>query len=249
MSDSNVMNSHERINTNNCFFNYKYEYKYVTTYDFDEIIFPRKFQLVNELTEQNCRNYTPKNINYNIFDYADNLFKKYLWAPSCLEFENLVFLQANDLNLVEFISNILNYENGYKMDLVMNNNKMKITYKLDTVTYVVKLQKQIKFATCMKEYLNLSPSLNSIWQSVFGSLMNMRNGKSIFSTDHTEGINQHYTDISKSNLNECFKISINDGFCSHFRENADLFFNNQTYSIKHFIVDIEYLLFLTRYQY
>ena len=247
MTNNLVSNTHERINTNDCFFNYKYDFKYVTTYDFDEIIFPRQYKLDHKYKELNDKNSLGPSLAYNIFEFADILFKKYSMKPSCLEFENVVFFQNDDKNLINFVSNLYNNTANKTELVIQNNDKKYVKFKLDSLEYVNNLKNKVELANILIKNMSQNSSYDLLWHSIFCSLMNMRSGKSIFSTDNTEGINQHYTDVSKSKENNCVKISTNDAFCGHFRENINLFFNDQTYSIKHFMIDIEYSLFISKF--
>ncbi|RNA26800.1 hypothetical protein BpHYR1_000760 [Brachionus plicatilis] len=57
IEDQYVKNSHERLCTNDCLMKSKFEYEYLTNFDFDEFIFPRMYHTkrVTELTtDQNC---------------------------------------------------------------------------------------------------------------------------------------------------------------------------------------------------
>ena len=133
------------------------------------------------------------------------------------------------------------------MELSIRSLDNNISYTLDSLDYVKNLKSKIDLAFCLQKNSTINSNFDKLWNRVFSSLMNMRAGKSIFSTDNTEGINQHYTDISKSNINLHIKIPFMTSFCGHFRENIDLFFNNQKYSIKHFLVDIEFSVFLSSF--
>jgi hypothetical protein len=247
MSDDLVMNTHERINTNDCFFNYKYDYKYVTTYDIDELILPRHYKLdYHNDNEFNCENTTYPRLNYNIFKFADDLFKKHSNRPSCIEFENVVFFSNDDLHLLNFTSYLYN-NSAISNELSIQSIDKKVSYVLDSLDYIKTLKSKINLAFCLIKNSTINSSFDILWNRVFATLMNMRNGKSIFNTDNTEGINQHYTDIAKSNKNIHVKVPLNDAFCGHNREFINLFFNNQKYSIKHFVVDIEFLLFLLNF--
>ena len=251
MSDDLVFNTHERINTNDCFFSYKYEYKYVTTYDFDEIIFPRQNKMDHDYGEIKCKNYLrPKlNLNYNIYEFADALFKQHSIQVSCLQFENVVFFQNDDKSLINFVSNLYN-NTATKKELTIQNSKKNVVYSLDSQDYVKNLKNKLKLLSCMKQLIIINSTQDSIWFSNFASLMNIRMGKSIYHTYNSEGINQHYTDIKRSKRNHCVKIPLYQAFCSHFRESLDFLefeLKDKTFSIKDFLIDIEYSMFISKF--
>ena len=104
--------------------------------------------------------------------------------------------------------------------------------------------KSYEIYKCLKNrFKNVTVDIDEKWNNAVGSLMNMREGKSIFNTDNTNGLNQHYASQERI-FTHRKKLPLEYGFSGHFRENTNGFFINQKYSIKHFLVDIEYYLFL-----
>ena len=77
--------------------------------------------------------------------------------------------------------------------------------------------------------------------------MDIRFGKSIFSTDNTELIYQHFTAIAKSDKHPHLKLHSNDAFCGHFRKNLNIYLKDYTYSIRNIMIDIEHFLFLSKF--
>ena len=73
--------------------------------------------------------------------------------------------------------------------------------------------------------------------------MGNRDGKSIFNSEYTEAINQHFSSVIIPGTRKV-NIPISDGYSSHFREITDNFFIDQHISITDFFIDIEYYMFL-----
>ena len=151
------------------------------------------------------------------------------------------------------------------MDLFLqnlNNNKKypkSISYNWNelnnkTINYLINSKKDLKYSKnlynnsnlykCLKNrYKNiLKKTVEDNWNNAIASLANMRSGKSMFNTDNTETVNQHYTSHSRYSIIR--KVPLNLGFTGHFREDISGFIINQTYPINYFIVDIEYYLFI-----
>jgi hypothetical protein len=247
-NDEMISNAHERINTNDCFFNYKYEYEYVSNYDFDEIILPRNMNNMEKLTCNNSLS-TFQNINYNIYDYVDKLFSSYgKFITSCLSFENVIFFPNNhhldvfleDLKNNQKYPNSISYKwnglNHKTINYLMNSNDdLKYSKNLFYNSYLYK---------CLQNhYQNLFKELiEDNWNNAIASVVNSRSGKSIFNTDNTEAVNQHFSSNSRYSIIR--KVPLNLGFTGHFREDISGFIDNQIYPINFFIVDIEYYLFL-----
>ena len=82
MSRILVDNSHERLQSNDCLMKYRYEYQYVTNYDIDEFILPRKVTNKNKNKIECKANQTrlvghEKNTDYSIYEFAKDLGREY----------------------------------------------------------------------------------------------------------------------------------------------------------------------------
>ena len=106
MSIGYTSNAHERMNTNDCYMHYRYEYEYVTNYDFDELIFPREFDvkqiplMYSNKTKCSALELTHK--NYDIYEYSTRLFKKFNSnKPSCLLFPHVLLVRINENFLIK----------------------------------------------------------------------------------------------------------------------------------------------------
>ena len=246
-SNDLILNAHERINTNDCFYNFKYEYEYVTNYDFDEIILPRNIKSYKELKCDNSI-LEVKNHNYNIYDFADKLFNSYgKFITSSISFENVVFL-PNNINFENFIVR-LDENNNYPTSISFQGNANKsLIYKINSYsqfTYSKSLVENSKLYKCLKYrykgVLNYS-EIDDRFINGIASMINTREGKSIFNTDNTNGLNQHYDSNKRLSIRR--KVPLDIGYTCHFRDVIDGFINNQIYPIDYFLVDIEYILFL-----
>ena len=87
MSIDIVSNKHEQFQSNDCLLKFKYEYEFVSNYDIDEVIFPRRFEW-QQLMHQHLSNVScERNINkfiakfeasqYNVYDFVMDLSNTY----------------------------------------------------------------------------------------------------------------------------------------------------------------------------
>jgi hypothetical protein len=83
----------------------------------------------------------------------------------------------------------------------------------------------------------------SLWNNVYATRMRNRDGKSIFNSEYTEAINQHFSSVLMPGTKKAY-IPITDGYSSHYREITKNFYFNQHIPIKDFFIDLEYYLFL-----
>ena len=249
LSNFLVFNTHERISTNDCFFNYKFDYKYITNYDIDEIIIPRKFKMDYEFNEINCSNkLTWPSLKYNIYDFADSLFKNHSMLPSSFEFQNVMFFQSEDATILNLIVNHI--ENNQMNALVLQNisfNRFSLTYEIDSRNYLKSLKRKKNLALCFIKSLDAKVYIKKSFPVIFASLMDMRYGKSIFYSDNTEAIYQHFTAVAKTDLNPRFKLNVNDAFCGHFRKDYNIYYKDYNYSIRNIMIDIEHFLFTSKF--
>ena len=72
MSDTMVSNSHERLQSNDCFLKFKHNYEFVVNYDIDEFILPRQIGL----NSRNCPN-SFQTLKYNLYDFVKKLSESY----------------------------------------------------------------------------------------------------------------------------------------------------------------------------
>ena len=244
MNRGYTSNAHERLNTNDCYMHYKYEYEYVTNFDFDDFIFPRYYN--TRYVPLNESNFCDKNksiANYSIYEYAKRMFLKHGSKASCLLFEHVLFVPINK----KFLDSLLTYKPKNKNEIFVLNEKsgrnMFFNVTSNDTEYLRYLTKAYQTYMC----LNLSNNLFSMeWNNPFAVIYNKRAGKSIFHTNNTEGIMQHFTSNSVPGT-RVINVPIMDGYTGHFRESISTFFHEHFQTIKHFFIDIEYYKFLSSF--
>ena len=246
LSDNLAFNTHERINTNDCFYHFKYQYEYVTNYDFDEVILPRSIKSFKGFNCNNSINNFRK-FNYNLYEFADELFSSYgKFFTACLSFENVIFFPNN--NFLDLFFDKLKSNQNYPKSINLKVSKDKsINFKIKSISdlkYSKTLHNHSQLYKCLKNRYEIlfSNSVDELWKNGIASLINTRSGKSIFNTDNTESLNQHYS--TKGSLSIIRTVPFNKGFTGHFREDISGFINNQEVPINYFLVDLEYFLFL-----
>jgi hypothetical protein len=88
------LNLHEKICTIDCFISNKYIYDYISNYDIDELIFPRRDFLTpeeNKICSGVCFNKS-FNISYSMVEYNQNLIGQYGENVSYFRFDNFLVL-------------------------------------------------------------------------------------------------------------------------------------------------------------
>jgi hypothetical protein len=239
----------------------QYTHEFMTNYDIDEIIFPRAFDtFYNEEIYKNNRTNCASEITvfhelnqvkyhqYNIYQYAKRLKNKYPLTAN-FHFEHVLFLAEYDMFydlLVEAVQN--------KTDYIQYNGKYgcKLNYSLKKdkdYEYTRSLIAAMDFSRCLNRTFlqKLNGTIDPLWTRSVGTIFNNRAGKSIFDTEYTSSINQHFTNSVKSG-GHATDLPISFGFVSHFR-NIDVFSQHGSdnilrYTIREVQVDVEYLYFL-----
>ncbi len=173
------------------------------------------------------------NVSNNVIENLNqNYSKKFIKLIDYqTKYKDVCKHQSNDK--IKIINNLYT-DKTINNELVFSKTNYSLIYKIDSLEYISNLKRKIDLASCLNAKLKKYTNFQKNWNSYFASLMNMRSGKSIFSTDYTERINQHYTDISKFNKHFCYKVPVNDAFCGYFWENFDFLISdlkNQTFSI------------------
>lgn len=258
MSRGYTTNAHERLNTNDCFMHYKYEYEYVTTNDFDEIIFPRDYNLgiVEQFKQLDCNNKSPvfnnQSLftipqNYSIYNYAKKMFLKYGTSSSCLLFDHFIFTPL-DSNFFENVAKfVISEESSRLLTLTEGTGKKSFLQATSSDTeYMKYMLKMYNIFKCLKtSYMN-NTVFELYWNNAFTIRDNRREGKSIYNTDTTEGINQHFASNTLFG-SKVVRIPNHEGISSHFREDVGQFFSEQKQSIRNIRLDIEYYYFLINF--
>jgi hypothetical protein len=232
---------------NDCLYSFKYEYEYLANYDFDELIFPRR-QLNTQESIKCFSNDSDRDLS--LYSYADNLFQYFgRYTTASLKFEQDMYSEIKS-NILKFIGDILISHEKRIIRLNMTENYY-VDYEIKKTHFHLNYINELKnlFKTFSKCFLEPRKSLFNDssfikWRKPFAFLMDIRDGKSIFNTEYTIAINQHF---SFSNLfaTKTQKIPIEMGYSSHIRDHIEGFFNKQKSPITYFILDMEYYKFIT----
>lgn len=245
-SRNGVFNAHEKVCTNDCLLRFKYDYEFTTNYDFDELIFPRKLA-TNDYDAFADSNAT--SVNFNLYEYALRLKQKFGQNIAVFRFEHVLFMH-NDHE--RFLDQLFGLENGKTSSVsydYMNRNKF-VHFNVDDASFrsINTLKRVQPYVKRLNESITSQAQVSPVWNSIYAIYMKQRLGKSIYDTNLTEIYNQHNADVlapNSKNLN----VPTEDGFASHFRNNIDGFFADQTYSFEGgFYFDIEYYEFLAQFK-
>jgi len=246
----NTFHTHEMTATNDCFTNFKYEYEFVTNYDFDELIFPRKHptydvHAANRTCEEKSSSPTP--IKYSIYDFATRMFEihKDLKQPvGAIHLEHMLFVDTVSNRFLNQLSK--EFDNNETSRLVefpyeTKRLNLKVLAKEFDPKYVYQSRLLIK---CLNKSMGDEDNLRK-WNRVYALWISVRHGKSIYNTNLSEFVNQHYAEMLSPGA-KWIRIPLDQGFSSHFRDPVDNnFFLGQNYSLRdHFRIDLEYYHFL-----
>lgn len=247
-----TVNSMEKVCDNDCFLTYKYTHEFVTDYDFDEIIFPRKFT-TDDLssfdagTSRGTFNCTTARSNfdtndYNLYTYVQRLKEEYGQNVGCFRFEHVLFIDNFDRG---WIDNVLeNYGPQWTFEYRYQNNSIFFSKDNGHLAYMRKAQRLSMIVKCLNESMSDRGRLDVLWNNLYAYMVNTRDGKSIYDTNLVELINQHEVELL---TNDAVKVHVDleFGFSGHFREFIKDFFTFKTFPLTYFRFDIEYYYFIT----
>ena len=236
----------ERVNTNDCYLNFKYKYEMVTNYDFDELIFPRSHNLYeNRSLDCKLQSYCQYSDRaYNIYEYAVKMFNLMdNKTTACLMFINVAFLKID--------SYLDNFMNG-----LVNVTAPTNVYYTDEVGKGIKIAIQsLEQAEKLRQYAVLYENLRClsrqkkidllVFDRLFAFSASTSLGKSIVNTDFVETINQHSSDVMVDGTDKK-ELPIGLGYSSHLREYYKGYYLNRFRFVDDIFIDIEYYLFLLR---
>lgn len=239
INDEMTKNTHERLHSNDCLMKNLHEYQYISNYDFDEFIFPRSFY-TDHIRNINKTKVCYKNNNKSfikIYDFIENLEKKYGKKVAYYQFENVNMLGKHEIIRKALLSN-----NTKFIDYSFSKTHLNFTINnlLDKNLFQ-SFQQSISLFDCMNKTIYKNTNLDSKWNNYIAASINNRAGKSIYNTDYTLSYNQHFA-WTISNGSKKVSIPLSIGYVNHFRD-SDLFFNRE-YSLKNLFLDWEYYNFL-----
>lgn len=238
----------ELFTTNDCFISYKYSYEFVSNYDFDELIFPHKYEFNNLSAFEShssgmCSNKSSPLIKYNLYDYLVNLNKTLsvnLKEPiSAFSFQHVLFLKNFTNDLYSLLSvNVSNKTLNYTFG---SFERTFPVYYTNSEAHIKTLAKFKHLVLCLNKTLSNNAYLSPNWNRPFGFIFS-HPGKTIFNTKYTISINQHYSFVSEPNT-IFYMIPHNLGYYSHYRENTNYlihyYFDEQSISMNDVILDLE----------
>lgn len=241
-----VVNSHEKICLNDCLTNFKYQYEFMTNYDFDEFIFPRKFKTTDYVRFDNktdkCESVKSNKYDYNIYDYAKRLVDKYGANAAIFDFQHVLFMENFNKN---FLKNL--FENEKTVEY--QHKDKRLTFIVDDLSrdLIETMKKQQGLVDCLNKSILERDLFDYRWNSPYGINFNFRLGKSLFVSELTELYNQHNADLLKENG---LHVSIprDQGYCNHYREDYDWFFDYASnYHSDQIHFDLEFYQFLSSF--
>jgi len=104
----------------------------------------------------------------------------------------------------------------------------------------------------LKNFIDCLAVPNSKWFYPYAMLITHQDGKSIFNTDFVDSYNQHWSNKFINlpvgyNLNKPKKVSLENGFLSHFRD-SEIIGSNITIKLKNVIIDTDVFYFMISLQ-
>jgi hypothetical protein len=248
---------HEKINTNDCYLNFKYEYEYTSNYDIDEFVFPRldhtidQINLFDSVRQTQNKTCNPIKINNSVLMKYD-LYNYTKYLQNLLGGSSVAYLQFyNTFMLLEFrnlLENILKYTTGNSIQYPKDNrtDSLKIT---DSSKKLIKDFKQmIPLIDCLNETNKINMNImfyKSKWNNAYSLRSYSRLGKSIYVTESTQTVNVHGAD-NVSPGTSVKTVPLNYGFVSHFRDFLNVGYEasiKSDFDILKF--DLEYYLFFS----
>jgi hypothetical protein len=241
---------HDKLNTNDCYINFRHLYEIVTNYDYDEFIWPRvsmlgQLQTVYDNMTGDLKSmcgYRPPRV-LDAYDYESSLLKRHSNTGS-LRLEHVAMIDFS-VNLDQFFNDL---EQAISNNVNMGSNMRIISYKESgydvkftvadsELAYAKQLVQYYKIVRKMSEYLAKVSKLRKNLNRAVALYAPVRLGKSIFDTDRCDLINAHGAETPKST-----SLQVTFGFVSHFREfyGGFLPIKNRKTSITRLYIDMEY---------
>lgn len=245
----------ESIATNDCYASFKYTHQFVTNYDFDEFILPRRFTptqnlpaIANQLScpiqdSAQSGNFTAVLAErYSLYDYVTDLIKRQTKKIAWLNFEHMLFFDQIPNEFFVQLDTALNSKSDKFLKLNYSNMIMQFKYEPSKDSQLAKsvlgANKAIKCLNSSSSSKNklIDPKFNriyTIWCSA-------RRGKSVFNTDYVDFVNQHFGEQVTDKDAVEVRLPVDEGFVNHYRVPIDDQFFGLTWPFtQHFRVDLE----------
>ncbi len=261
---------HQKVSCNDCYTSFEHVYEFVSYYDFDEIIYPRKSSLnaysslvSNEETscEQSniCQLVSNYKNDFNLYEYTIDLINRTFTSKKpflSLYFTNAFYLEENyhvkklmfDLNKVlktfkrSFdLNNSKNITLPLKLNRYMGHN---FIVRYDDYDHIKKLCDFYNYISCLRSDKSSSSKERFIY---FITEKEHQMGKLIHFTDNVFGLHTHYPHVHVKD-GEKLNVNTNESVLMHFRNDMFSKANNRYSSILNLKIDFEYYLhFMSKY--
>ena len=261
---------HDDTSANDCYTTEGEKYEFITVYDLDEMVLPRRFDqkdisLSCLKNPQTCSETSL--IPFSLYDYSINLvekiFRRAISSLNCIYFDSALYLpnDANIQNLIRDIKSVVSsYQNlTFPMNVYVShgeNKKHPFEIYKDDLDFIKNLVNEYETAECL--YLKYKNILNDNFPNFsrfFYLNHQVKPGlqspyKAIHFTDNIRAFYTHGAVVpGHYNKNSAyFHQSIESGhFLTHFRINpSEYFSNNINGSIRKLRIDKVYLNFLIK---
>jgi hypothetical protein len=261
---------HQKVSCNDCYTSFEHVYEFVSYYDFDEIIYPRKASLNaysslvgDEETscEQSniCRLVSNYKNDFNLYEYSMDLINRTYTSRKpflSLYFTNAFYLEENyyvkkllfDLNKVlKTFKNIFDSNSSKNITLLLKFNRYmghNFIIRYNDYEHIKQLCDIYKYISCLQSDESRSSKKRFLY---FITEKEHQMGKLIHFTDNVFGLHTHYPHVHVKN-GEKLNVDSNEAILMHFRSDMFSKANNRYSSILNLKIDFEYYLhFMSKY--
>ena len=259
---------HEDLSANDCYITENEYFEFVGLYDFDEIIFPRRFENdyygdVDSCHANNkiCSKYA---FTSSLYDYLIKLiinqFSEKINKLNSIYFDAGLYLELN-YNINNLMTNLNDtfhslFKTGKLNDTINISLDNKTDHKLlihkNDYNYVEELIKNFDTFNCLKNIFTSKniKYLNSIFSRFLYLIIEtkpafQRPFKCLHYTNNVKAIYTHGSILALQNSNYLLPSIVSGHFLSHFRSNTtEHIQKNNDSSITKFQIDFEYMNYL-----
>ena len=260
---------HQKLSCNDCYTSFEHVYEFVSYYDFDEIIYPRKSNLdaysnINTnkiLCDETsvCQLTKSQKTSFNLYEFTKDLINRRYTSEEpfiALYFPNAFYLEENhyvqqlisDLNKI--ITNKTFFEKKQKSNTMLihfkfaQNNGHKFIITPEDYSHIESICNTYKIMSCI--YNNFNDRINnSLVHRTFKRFMyfisknDHQLGKLIHFTDNVYALHTHYPLFHSPGSNR-YNLDARDAVLMHFRSDLNKKALDRKSSITNLKIDIEY---------
>jgi hypothetical protein len=238
----------QAYNDNDCYYNFRYEFEYVTNHDADEIIYPRIFE-TNDLKAHDsiiqCSNNDSNKLAISIlkdqttYEYANKLFNKFgKTQTAALGFKQVMFLPYS----------FFDKKTAFQINLP-NQKILKFNVSSYNASALLSFDGLFQKAMCLSTMFENSTILDQKYAFSLGLFLQHphMNWKSIFNTDLTSCIMPHFA-LKMENNSKTVSVPLIFGHVNHLRLDPFRYFypdaatgkaNGTEIDIKNVLIDFE----------